>query len=57
VATVPLILGLGAALFEPRALVSESLPGQVNTLLFVAGLLWCLRLGRRILGHQGIVAA
>jgi len=54
VAMVSLVLGLGAALFEPLALLDPQLPGLVKALLFGAGALWSLWLGDRLLKGQGL---
>jgi len=56
VAMVSLVIGLGAALFEPLALLDSALPGLVKSALFLAGFAWSLWLGNRILRHQGVVA-
>ncbi len=54
VAMVSLVLGLGAALFEPLSALDPALPGLVKGTLFAAGLLWSLWLGDRILKGQGL---
>ena len=54
VAMVSLVLGLGAALFQPLADWHPDLPALVKTLFFLTGLFWSLWLGDRILQQQGL---
>lgn len=56
VAMVSLVIGLGAALFQPLEYLDSSLPGLAKGALFSAGLIWSLWLGDRILKHQGVIA-
>lgn len=56
VAMVSLIVGLGSMLFEPIGLTPLGSTGVqgAKALLFVAGAVWSVRLGERILAHQGV---
>ena len=54
VAMVSLIIGLGASLFEPIALLSNELATGLKVGLFIAGILWSWWLGLRILQEQGV---
>jgi hypothetical protein len=56
VAMVSLLIGLGGALFEPVAATPLGLGGvhALKGTLFVAGWLWSIRLGERILAGQGV---
>lgn len=56
VAMVSLIIGLGAALFEPLTVLNENLPRLVKLGLFSASFIWSLWLGDRILKRQGVLA-
>lgn len=54
VAMVSLIIGLGAALFEPFTAIHAAMPGMSKLVLFVGSILWSLWLGWKILAHQGL---
>jgi hypothetical protein len=56
VAMVSLVIGLGATLFQPLNSIDAAAPGLAKGALFVAGLLWSLWLGDRILKRQGVKA-
>lgn len=54
VAMVSLIIGLGAALFEPFSAIDVAMPGMSKLALFVGSIFWSLWLGWKILANQGI---
>lgn len=56
VAMVSLVIGLGALLFEPIRDTPLGPAGvqSVKGALFLAGVLWSIRLGNRILARQGV---
>jgi len=54
VAMVSLIIGLGTELFAPLEQLHAQAPGMAKGILFSVSLLWSLRLGERILSHQGV---
>ena len=54
VAMISLVIGLGAALFEPLSAVHEALPRMTKLLLFVLSILWSLWLSWRLLGNQQV---
>lgn len=54
VAMVSLIIGLGAALFEPFLAIDAAMPGMSKLALFVGSIFWSLWLGWKILAHQGL---
>jgi type IV secretory pathway VirB6-like protein len=56
VAMVSLVIGLGAALFQPLNGIDAAAPGLAKGALFMAGLIWSLWLGDRILKRQGVAA-
>jgi len=56
VAMVSLVIGLGAALFEPLGVLHPDLPGVAKLVLFSGGILWSLRLAWRLLQQQGVDA-
>ncbi|HDK37930.1 MAG TPA: 4Fe-4S binding protein [Thiolapillus brandeum] len=56
VAMISLVIGLGAALFEPLALIHEALPRMSKLALFLVSIIWSLWLGWRILRNQAITA-
>ena len=57
VAMVSLVIGLGGALFEPlgHTVLGPAGIGYIKGMLFMAGVLWSIYLGARILHHQGVV--
>ncbi|OOZ39852.1 hypothetical protein BOW53_10030 [Solemya pervernicosa gill symbiont] len=59
VAMVSLIIGLGTELFEPLRLIglTENSIGLSKGGLFLAGFIWSLWLGQRILALQGVAVA
>jgi hypothetical protein len=57
VAMISLLIGLGAALFEPFGLIHQALPKLIKMILFCIGILWSLRLSMAILDRQGVIAA
>jgi len=54
VAMISLVIGLGAALFEPLSVFNEDLPRMTKLLLFVVSILWGLWLSWRLLGNQQV---
>lgn len=54
VAMVSLVIGLGATLFEPLSAIHVDMPHTTKLILFIASILWSLRLSEHILSHQGI---
>ncbi|BAO43754.1 polyferredoxin [Thiolapillus brandeum] len=54
VAMISLVIGLGAALFDPLSLLHEAAPRMVKLALFLTSIAWSLWLSWRILGNQQI---